>query len=254
MSGARIRDDKPALVLLHGWGAHAGVWGELALRLGADVSVQAPDLPGHGTAPALATADAGELIDQLAAAAPVRCMVAGWSLGAQLALAWAHRHPQQVAGLVLLAATPRFVGATDWPHGMAAADFARFAASLEHDPAGTLRRFRLLQTQGDAHAREVLRRFDAALAERPMPAPQALKQTLDWLRITDLRNNLPGIGQPVLVLHGAEDRLAPAAAAEFLTARLPQARLELLDGVAHVPFVSAADFVCAKIAGFCRER
>lgn len=254
MSAARARDDKPALVLLHGWGAHAGVWDELASRLSADVSVQAPDLPGHGTAPALAAAGIEELADQLAAAAPVPCMVAGWSLGAQLALAWAHRHPQQVTGLILLAATPRFVASADWLHGMTAADFAQFADSLQEDAAGTLRRFRLLQTQGDAQARKVLRWLDAVLAERPQPAPQVLKQTLAWLRTTDLRNGLPQIRQPALVLHGAEDRLAPAAAAEFLAARLPQARLELLGGVAHVPFVSAADFVCAKIAGFCRER
>lgn len=252
MSGSVARAGKPPLVLLHGWGSHGGVWDELAARLGADFSVLAPDL--HGVAPEMPHCTIEQWIDRLSDAAPDRCAVAGWSLGGQLALSWARHRPRQVTRLVLLATTPRFVNAPDWPHGMAAADFEAFAGSLQVDPAATLRRFRLLQAQADAHSRMVVRRLEAALAPRSMPAPEVLERMLAWLRTTDLRKALPEIAQPALVLHGAQDRLVPPAAAEFLAARLPLARLELLDGVAHAPFVSAPDLVCAKIAGFCRER
>ena len=45
---------KPALVLVHGWGMHGGIWVDLAARLVSAFDVSAPDLPGHGDAPGIA--------------------------------------------------------------------------------------------------------------------------------------------------------------------------------------------------------
>jgi pimeloyl-[acyl-carrier protein] methyl ester esterase len=240
---------KPALVLLHGWGAHHRVWDELAMRLGTDRAVIAPDWPGHGAVPCTIE----RTVDQLAAAAPAQCMVAGWSLGGQLALAWARRHPQQVSRLMLIATTPRFVSTPNWPQGMAPEVFAEFSASLTRDAAATLRRFLLLQTQGDAQARTVARQLEAALALQPQPDGSVLMDTLDWLQATDLRKTLPQIVQPALVMHGDQDRISPPAAGEYLAAHLPQARLALLAGAAHVPFMSDADATCRLMTDFCNE-
>lgn len=240
---------KPALVLLHGWGAHKRVWDELAARLGADQNVIAPDVPGYDAAPWTTE----RAVDQLAAAAPRQCVVAGWSLGGQLALTWARRYPQQVKRLMLISATPRFVSAPDWPHGMAPEVFAEFSASLMRDTVTTLRRFLLLQTQGDAQARNVARQLEAALALQVLPGSGALMETLRWLQTTDLRTALPEIAQPALVIHGDRDRIAVPAAGEYLAAHLPQARLALLAGAAHLPFISDPDVVCDLMADFCNE-
>lgn len=244
---------KPALVLLHGWGAHHRVWDGLAARLGKDfnkdLNVITPDLPGHDAAPC----SIERTVEQLAAAAPAQCVVAGWSLGGQLALAWALRYPQQVKRLMLIAVTPRFVSAPDWPHGMAAEVFAEFSAELKRDATNTLRRFLLLQTQGDAQARMVVRQLEAAQALQALPDGSVLTETLRWLQTTDLRAILPEIAQPALVIHGDRDRIAPSAAAEYLAAQLPQARLALLAGVAHVPFISDPDAICKLMTNFCNE-
>lgn len=237
------------LVLLHGWGSHAGVWGEVIAGLDLAHTVIAADFPGD--AAAIGTMDAA--VDELAAIVPGRCVLAGWSLGGQLALAWARRHPQQVARLVLMAGTPRFVSAPDWAQGMDAATFADFAAGLAVDPVATLRRFLLLQAQGDAQARAVARRLEAMLAGRPAPGPAVLAAMLDWLRDTDLRAVLPDIRQPALVLQGDRDRITPPGAGEYLAAHLPQARLVMLAGAAHAPFVSDPDRVCRLMADFCNE-
>lgn len=238
------------LVLLHGWGTHAGVWAEVIARLELGHAVVAPDFPGDGAA-GPRTVDGA--IDQLAAMAPERCVVAGWSLGGQLALAWALRFPQQVARLVLIATTPRFVSAPDWPHGMDAATLAGFAGELSADPAATLRRFLLLETQGDTEARGVARRLEAALAARPAADSDVLARTLGWLRDTDLRAALPDIQQPTLVLHGNRDRITPFAAGEYLARHLPRAQLEMFDGAAHAPFVSDPEAVCRLFTEFCHE-
>lgn len=239
---------KPALVLLHGWGAHKRVWDELAARLGADLNVMAPDLPGYDAAPTIE-----RTVDQLAAAAPAQCVVTGWSLGGQLALTWALRYPQQVKRLVLISATPRFVSAPDWPHGMAADVFAEFSAALTRDAAATLHRFLLLQTQGDVQARHAARQLEAALALQAQPRSGVLVEMLRWLQTTDLRTTLPEITQPTLVIHGDRDRIAAPAAGEYLAAQLPHARLALLAGAAHVPFISELDVMCKLMIDFCNE-
>ncbi len=251
MKSVATDENTPALVLLHGWGAHGGIWDDLASRLDARLKVSAPDLPGYAAGPAYPVEAA---VDRLAAGAPARCAVAGWSLGGQLALEWARRHPQQVTRLVLMATTPRFVSAPDWLHGMAAGEFSGFAAALERDAAATLRRFLLLQTQGDVRARAVARRLEAALEGRPQPGGDLLRRTLHWLQHTDLRDALPAIEQPVLVLHGDRDRITPPAAGEYLAAQLQQGRIERIAGAAHVPFFSDPDGVSRRMTDFCNER
>jgi len=237
------------LVLLHGWGSHAGVWAGVIARLDLDHAVIAPDF--HGDGKAAGTMD--QVVDELAAIAPDRCAVAGWSMGGQLALVWARRHPQQVVRLVLISATPRFISAPDWPCGMAPEVFAGFSALLMRDAAATLRRFLLLQAQGDAQSRTVARQLEAALALQPEPRGSVLMETLRWLQTTDLRTTLPEIMQPALVVHGDCDRIAPPAAGEYLVAHLPHARLALLAGVAHAPFISDPDAVGRLMTDFCNE-
>jgi pimeloyl-[acyl-carrier protein] methyl ester esterase len=136
---------------------------------------------------------------------------------------------------------------------MAPEVFAEFSAELKCDATTTLRRFLLLQTQGDAQARMVARQLEAALALQPLPGSSVLMETLRWLQTTDLRAALPGITQPALVVHGDRDRIAPLAAGEYLAAQLPRARLVLLAGAAHAPFISDPDVVCQLMTDFCNE-
>ncbi|RPJ48649.1 MAG: pimeloyl-[acyl-carrier protein] methyl ester esterase [Betaproteobacteria bacterium] len=253
MKSVAVNQDRPALVLLHGWGTHGGVWDDLIARLGNDAHVLAPDLPGHGAVPALAPYTIEHIVDQLASAVPRHCVVAGWSLGGQLALAWARRHPQQVAKLILIATTPRFVSATDWPHGMAADVLDEFAAALARDAPTTLRRFLLLETRGDTQSRAVARRLDAALAARPLPDAAVLAQTLHWLQVTDLRDELHTVGQPTLILHGDRDRITPRAAGDYLAAHLRCGRLKRIAGAAHAPFISNPQTVGQLMADFCND-
>ncbi len=245
---------KPALVLVHGWGMHGGIWADLAARLSHAFAVSAPDLPGHGDALQIASGEFAAVVDDLAAHAPARCAVAGWSLGGQVALEWARRYPLQVSHLVLLSTTPVFKTGADWPHGMAAALLRDFAGAVERDPAATLQRFLLLQAQGDAQARAVARTLQAALAAKALPASAVLAGTLRWLERNDLRAGLSDIPQPALVLHGARDTITPPAAGAWLAQQLPRARLAVIEDAAHAPFVTAADRVCRLITDFCNER
>src|SRR5688500_10131120 len=106
------------VVLLHGWGTTAAVWKDLGTRLAPRFRVPAPQLPGYGAGPECAPCTPDTVAGTIADAAPACCSVVGWSLGAQVALAWARAAPRQVARLALIAATPCFTRRAGWPHGI----------------------------------------------------------------------------------------------------------------------------------------
>ena len=248
--GSQARD----VVLLHGWGLNAGVWNEFAARLAPRFRVHPLDLPGYGGTPACAPYTLPMLADAVARAAPPRCCAIGWSLGGQVALHWAASAPQQVERVALLATTPCFVRRPDWAHGLEPGVLAGFAQELKTDCGGTLRRFLLLQAQGDARAKQVARRLRIALAARARPGTEVLEEGLEILLSADLRGCLRSVAQRVLVLHGDHDTLAPLAAGEYLGRELPDARVAVLRGAAHALFVSAPDKVCRLLTDFLDER
>ena len=244
----------PDLLLLHGWGMNASVWSELAPALALHFRVHCIDLPGHGASAMCAPYTLDGVVRALAARLPARVTVCGWSLGAQIALVWARSMPLQVSRLVLIAATPRFVNGAGWSHGVAAGALDAFAADLQRDAAATLARFVALQAQGDDDTRDVLRYLRARACAGPAPDGEALAAGLRILRDSDLRDLLPHVRQPALILQGARDALVPPAAGRFLARALPAATLETMAGAAHAPFATRAARTALSIEEFCRAR
>ncbi|MGH8744610.1 MAG: pimeloyl-ACP methyl ester esterase BioH [Burkholderiales bacterium] len=232
------------VVLLHGWGVHGGVWGGARTELAKRFRVHSVDFPGYGKSGGCAQHTLIELVQLLAKAAPESAAVCGWSLGAQVALAWARSFERQVEQLVLVAATPRFVRSPDWPHGMKTRVFAEFESKLNRDRQAALKRFISLQSRGAENARSQSTWLRKQLSRRGAPEPCALETGLRILHDTDLRETVRKLRQPVLLLHGAADSLVPLGAALWLKRHLPRAKLEVFERCGHAPFLSKpAEFV-----------
>lgn len=204
------------------------------------------DLPGYGDTPLIR--DFTAAADAIAARLQPGTTLAGWSLGAQLALAVAARHPVKVGKLILVAGTASFVQRAAWPHAMPPGVLAEFTASVAADVEAVLPRFVGNFNRGDARARAVT--VELLKLADPRPASETLLTGLDWLRDVDLRDLTPQVQAPTLLIHGAADPLMPLAAAEALTALIPGARLAVLDGCAHAPFLSRPDDFRAVLHGF----
>ncbi len=146
--------------------------------------------------------------------------------------------PERVTGLSLVASTPKFVQGDGWDCAMPVATFHAFADALGADPGATLMRFLGLQVKGAEHARDTLKLLRAELASRPAASGSGLRQGLDLLLETDLRARLGQLVCPTHWLFGSRDTLVPSALQARLREVLPQARLDVIEGAGHAPFLS----------------
>lgn len=241
---------RTALVLVHGWAMHGGLFAPLVDRLQCDHTLHLVDLPGHGhsrddTSALEPGPVAAELVARIGEAVWL-----GWSLGGQFALRAAIDHPARVAGVVMLASSPRFVCGPDWPHGVGADVFGDFSQALERDFRGTLDGFLSLEASGAEHAREDLRQLRAQAFARGEPTAAALQQGLALLDRIDLRAELPTLTVPSLWISGRRDRLVPSGAMPAAAAMAPNARSVAIPNAGHAPFLGAADVVAREVADF----
>jgi pimeloyl-[acyl-carrier protein] methyl ester esterase len=241
----------PPLVMLHGWALHSGVWDAVRARLARRRTLHLIDLPGHGANAAVApAAGIAGLATQLLAVAPPRAQWLGWSLGGQAALAAALAAPARVAALILVASTPRFVQAPDWPAAQTEAAVARFEAGLRSDRERIVRDFLALQVLGDERAQATLHALRDRVLGGAAPSAAALAQGLAVLHATDLREAARGLVPPLLGISGAMDRLTPPAALEWLCHAVPDGRHLAIARAAHAPFLSHPDEFCLALEGF----
>jgi pimeloyl-[acyl-carrier protein] methyl ester esterase len=259
------------LLLIHGWGMHGGLWGEVVSNLAQDFCVQVVDLPGHGLSGKWETESAQSacgthspltahhspidaIVAELSARFAPPLTVCGWSLGGQIALRWAQLEPQKIQRLMLVSSTPCFAQRADWLEAMPLDTLAEFAAALTDNPTQTLRRFVALQTRGSDNERALLTRLRNELFVHGEPDVSALQSGLEILRDCDLRDALPNITQPALVIAGERDTLTPPQASEYMAMHLPHAKLSLIQGAAHAPFLSHPEIFVEHLKKFLHER
>lgn len=241
------------LALIHGWGMHGGVWDGVRDALAQRFRLHVVDLPGYGASPAVEPYTLEHLARAVAVALPERISVCGWSLGGQVALEMALLFPEQIERLILTATTPCFTAREDWPWAVRREVLLEFATALEADYEGTLKRFLALQARGADDVKTALKRLRDILFTRGRPDVQTLHSGLDILLESDLRDRAATIKIPTLLLHGGRDMLTPVGAARWLAEQLPEARLKVLPGAAHAPFLSYPVEFTEIVTGFLND-
>jgi pimeloyl-[acyl-carrier protein] methyl ester esterase len=248
----------PDLVMLHGWGMHAGVWRMVSTALAGNFRVHTVDLPGHGQSrqpEMMATLEswvelvAESVIPRLSGPA---CWL-GWSLGGMLALQLAHTYSEQVRRLMLVATSLRFCQADDWQDAVTPSVLDGFANNLQQDHHGTLQRFLALQVTGDTRARQTLKELKQRILEQPEPEAAALQTGLDILRTADLRSLATELKQPVLLIGGEKDRLVSPTTLHNVAALLSRCQLEIIPAAGHAPFISQPEAFMKLVKAHCEQ-
>lgn len=237
------------LLLVHGWGVHAGFFRHQRSALAGHFRVIAPDLRGHRrayrpgelpTVPMLA-----DDLRALAEALDLReALVVGWSMGA-LALwrALAEGLAPRVAGMVVIDMTPRVLNGPGWTLGLLgqppagpafAGQLAAAIAAMRADWPGYCPRVaRRIFAAGHDAERQAL--MDGCTAEIAGNDGATMASLWESLTAEDVRHLLPGITTPTLIAHGALSQLYGPATADYLEQTLPVASRLAFASSGHAP-------------------
>jgi 2-succinyl-6-hydroxy-2,4-cyclohexadiene-1-carboxylate synthase len=219
-----------------------------------------PDLPGHGGTDAPLppedwrldrAADAlAALLDRLEVG---RFALAGYSMGGRLALSLALRHPERVAALALVGASPG-IAVEGEREARALAD-RELASAIERDGIEAFTRQweanPLFATQASAPPalREAMR--SQRLGQDPARLAAALRAFGTAFQ-PPLHGDLPRLPMPVLVMAGEHDDKF-AAIARDMARRIPDAALRIVAGCGHAVPLEAAQRCAAELEEFLKR-
>ncbi len=235
-----IGQGKP-LVLIHGWGMHGGVWQSIIKQLAKNYMLYIVDLPGMGYSRTIEPYELYRLAEEVEEVIPGVSDVLGWSLGGLIAQHIAYTQPDRIRRLILVGTTPCFINQSDWGKGIAPDYFTEFARSVDDDYKRTMIKFLTLQCMKAKNARDTIKQLRHGFNLKPAPTQQTLKQSLQILLQTDLREESTNIHKPTLLIHGDRDTLAPVQAAHWMMQHLPRGFLRVISGAAHAPFLSHSE-------------
>lgn len=228
-AGVPRRRRSVPVVLVHGFGVSGSYFVPAAQRLATEFAVYAPDLPGHGKSetprepldiPRLADA----LVGWMDAVGLQRAALVGNSMGCQVVVDAAVRHPERVDRLVLIAPT------TDPAARTVPQQVWRLLV------AGLYERFSLLPLLLADYCRMGLR----------------VIPELRFMLRDRIEDKLPHVEAPVLVVGGEKDPIVPQGWVEAAARLVPSARLIVIPGWGHAVHYSAPRVLVDTVVPFLR--
>jgi pimeloyl-ACP methyl ester carboxylesterase len=164
------------------------------------------------------------------AAGSERAVLFGYSEGGPMAILFAATYPQRTAALVLYGSFARRLWSEDYPWGKTAEERARYAAELESDWAW------------EADMRAMCPSADTAMAQwwreraHAAASPGAIRALIEMNSLVDVRDVLPAVQVPTLVLHRRDDRDSHIEEGRYIADHINGATFIELQGKDH--FVS----------------
>jgi len=229
------------IVMIHGFGANKDNWTRLASHLTDDFNVYAIDLPGHGESSkpldiGYRLEDQAGYVAQILEALSVEdAHIMGNSMGGAITALYAANYPGKVKSAVLFD-----------PAGILEYESELVDLVMEGDNP------LIPKKPGDFE-----RLMEFALEKEPF-VPWPIMGVMEERAIanrdvnevifaeirdagfeSDFRNAITRIQAPVLIIWGKEDRVINYRNGEVFAAAIPNARLELMDGIGHAPMVEA---------------
>lgn len=220
------------MVLLHSiatnstlWSAQIPVWSRL-------FRVLAVDLPGHGASPpdphledpSRYTELIVELLDRNGVA---RCSIVGLSLGGMIGQMFALEHPDRLRSLVLANTSARTP--PEMQQRWETRKLQALQEGMQSQVDATLGRWFTPEFLAQS---ELTVRWVAHMIRSTHP--QGYRAAIEAIQSVNTLDRLASIQCPVLVVAGRRDTATTVEVLQNLAAKLPDARLEILESAAHL--------------------
>jgi 3-oxoadipate enol-lactonase len=237
----------PPLFLLHSLLSDRASFDAVAPKLAQSFRAIVPELPGFGRSPAV-NGGLADIADRMAeavrdAAFGEDAIVLGNGYGGFVALQMAIRHPGIASRLILADSGAAFSEpGREAFRNMAAASKAKGLSAIS-DVAMR----RLFAPEFQEQNPELMRDRREAFLKTD---PEVFRAACAQLAELDLRPELAKVNVPVLVVVGEHDEATPPPMSKELAALLPDARLRIIPGCAHVPQLQSPKLFLKAISDF----
>ena len=178
-----------------------------------------------------------------------RAVLFGYSEGGPMSILFAARYPERVAALILGAASARWPAAPGYPCGEQTEEMA---SALEDLAARRWGQGDSIEWYAPSLAGSDAARRSLARWERMAASPSAVLRMLRMIREIDVRDVLPGLSVPALIIQRRQDRITPPCHGRYLAAHLPGARYFEQPGD-HLLWLGDTDAMFGQIREFLGE-
>jgi pimeloyl-ACP methyl ester carboxylesterase len=237
----------PVVVLVHGLGANAEYWRNLAPYLTqSGFRVYIPDLLGYGRSEQPADFsysvrdEATVVVGFMDALGLKQVELGGWSMGGWIAVLVAAEHPERVSRLMLFDAAglnvqPTFDTALFTPSTIAQLNELEALLSPQPQPIPAF------------VARDLLRNFrlNGWVVQRALATMLTGQDAVDSL--------LPQFKTPVLLVWGSLDQITPPSDGEMMHRLIPQSQLDVIPGCGHMAPIECSAALGPKLVAFAQQ-
>jgi class 3 adenylate cyclase len=181
------------------------------------------------------------------AAGSERAALVGMSEGVPLSILFAATYPQRAQALVCSGGMARSTYAEDYPWAPPAEALVEsgFELILPHWGDGSL-----IEVAAPSQADNPAARAFFGRMQRATASPGMMTALAQMFLDLDVRDVVPTVHVPALVLHRAHDRLVNVRNGRWLAEHLPNARMVELEGDDHVPWYEGADQWLGEVQEF----
>ena len=253
-----VAGEGPAVMLLHGFPFHRGMWDAQIEGLSDEFRVIAPDLRGFGRSTLAKknvvdgigmdqfAADAAAVLDELGVEEAVTLV--GFSMGGYAAWQFALRYPERLRALVLVdtRAAADADAARDGRLKMAEAALVACDSAPVQVMLPKLLAAATIETRPD-----IVDRVRAFMEQATGEAIAAAQRGM--ARRQDVRGRLGEITCPALGIVGSADAISPPAEMHEIVAALPRARLVEIENAGHSTPLENPAAVTAAIREFVQS-
>lgn len=230
---------RPPLILIHGAGGFHLSWPPQVRRL-ADQRVYAIDLPGHGKSEGVGRQSIEDYTEDVIAFMKSievhSAVIAGHSLGSAIAVTLALKYPRLVLGLILIGGGAKLRVSPAILEGASKSSTFDSAVKMVNDCSfgpHTPPRLKELATERMANVRPAVLHGDYLACEA-----------------FNVLDRLEKIKTPTLIICGTEDRMTPLKYSKYMHDRIPNSRLEVVDGAGHMLMLEQPGVLADSISVF----
>lgn len=250
-----LKDKRPTLLMIHGFGAFKENWLRLAVELNDHFHMVLLDLPGHGKSSSEMDADyaINHQVERVHAFVSELGLgnlhLVGNSMGGAVSALYAAYYPQDVESAILLNAAGIRDVKSEYDNYLEQGQNPLIVETPED--------FEFLITFSMAQP-PFIPWFMADVSTGKMAGRKALNEKI-WADITDRRADnfksaIALIQSPTLIAWGDQDRVLDVGNAGIFNRLIPGSRLHIFEGVGHAPMIEIPSQCAELIKSFIAQR